>query len=190
VVPAGVADAAFSGNGIILVVTAAVVAALGADVEFWRMSGVWPVVELDWVPTAATVPSLRAVTPISSFKPLPGFGLLTVFKLVPSHCSTRVAVPEFCVPTAQTSFGEMAAIPESTLPKFLLSELELGRMLQLVPSHCSAVATGTGWVPGGVGSGTRTYVFPAAQTWVGDSAVTAKSLTPAFVFAADARLQV
>jgi hypothetical protein len=152
------------------------------------MSGVWPVVELTWEPTAATVPSLRAVTAASPLDTLPGFGLLTVFKLVPSHSSMRVA--ELSAPTAQTAFGETAAIPWSTLPRFLVPEFGLGKMLQVVPSQCSTAATGVGTLPGGVGEGTRVYVFPAAQTLVGDSAVTAKSVTPAFVFAADVRLQV
>jgi hypothetical protein len=40
---------------------------LGAGIPFCRMRGVSPVVELNCEPTAATVPSLRAVTPESEF---------------------------------------------------------------------------------------------------------------------------
>src|SRR5262249_13529526 len=82
---------------------------LGADAAFWRMSGVVPVVALPCPPTAATVPSLRAVTPESAFDRLPGLGLLTIFQLVPSQCSVRVSVS--FLPTAQMSLAETAAIP-------------------------------------------------------------------------------
>ena len=44
-----------------------------------------------WEPTATTVPSLRAVTPISELERVPGFGLLMIVQLVPSQCSVSVA---------------------------------------------------------------------------------------------------
>ena len=65
-------------------------AGLGTDATFCRMSGLKPFVALSWKPTAATVPSLRAVTPLSPLSKSPGLGLLMMLQLVPFHCSTRV----------------------------------------------------------------------------------------------------
>src|SRR5262249_35207542 len=90
-VPSGVAGAVSRRSGNVAASAAVVFQVLGADAASWRMSGVKPVVESSWKPTAAAVPSLRAVTPESLFSRLPGFGLWTVFQLVPSQCSVRVA---------------------------------------------------------------------------------------------------
>src|SRR5262249_33463464 len=87
---------------------------LGADAASCRMSGVKTNDEFSWEPTAATVPSLRAVTPARAFPRLPGFGLLTTLQLIPSQCSVRVECS--LVPTAQMSLAEMAAIPFNLLP--------------------------------------------------------------------------
>jgi len=38
-------------------------------------------------PTATTVPSLRAVTPLREFPPGPGFGLAMMLQLVPSRAA-------------------------------------------------------------------------------------------------------
>ena len=49
--------------------------------------------ELIVAPTATTVPSLRAVTPLRVFPPEPGFGLAMMLQLVPSQCSESGSVP-------------------------------------------------------------------------------------------------
>jgi hypothetical protein len=59
--------------------------------QFRRMSGTASNPWSCWKPTAATVPSLRAVAPNSPSEKLPGFGLLMIFQLVPSQRSVRVA---------------------------------------------------------------------------------------------------
>jgi hypothetical protein len=104
------------------------------------MSGVSSVPGLVWVPTATTVPSLRAVTPNSELDAVPGFGLRMIVQLVPSQCSVSVAkapVLSWSEPTAQMSLAEIAAIPSREL---LRAGLEVGfgleTMLQLVPSQC------------------------------------------------------
>jgi hypothetical protein len=73
------------------------------------MSGVSSVPWFVWEPTATTVPSLRAVTAASPLEAVPGSGLLTIVRVVPSQCSVKV---EWLLsPTAQMSSAEMAAIP-------------------------------------------------------------------------------
>ena len=97
-----------------------------------------------WPPTATTVPSLRAVTALSAFWSVPGFGLLMIVQLVPSQCSVSVAKPPVLSrsePTAQMSLAEIATIPFRKLSR---AGLEVGfgleTMLQLVPSQCSIAA--------------------------------------------------
>src|ERR1700681_3486640 len=81
------------------------------------------------LPTATTVPPLRAVTPNSS----PGLGLAMTLQLVPSQCSVTVpAAP----PTAHLSLAEKAPIPSRKLLPRVFG-FGLGTMLQLVPSQCS-----------------------------------------------------
>ena len=77
-------------------------------------------------PPAATVPSLRAVTPVRVRKS--GTGLVTMLQLVPFQFSIE-AEPK---PTAQMSLAETAAIP-SSIPLVLGFETTL----QLVPFQFS-----------------------------------------------------
>src|SRR5256886_15114965 len=60
------------------------------------------IVESSWKPTAATVPSLRAVTPESWFTTF-GLGLRMILQLVPSQCAINggVASQTWASPPAQ-----------------------------------------------------------------------------------------
>ena len=121
----------------VVAVGPAVAAAVwGADAAFCRMSGLKPFVALSWKPTAATVPSLRAVTAERPLAKSPGFGLLIMLQLVPFHCSTRVVeapVVEVPAPTAKMSLAEIAAIPFREVSEVV----GLATRLQLVPFQCS-----------------------------------------------------
>src|SRR6516164_5793204 len=103
----------------------AVVADAGAKVgEFDTMSALEPA-----LPTATTVPLLRAVAPKSS----PPDGLLMMLQLVPSQCSLNQPAS---LPTAQISLAEIVATPDRLLVTFGFG-FGLETMLQLVPSQCS-----------------------------------------------------
>ena len=111
--------------------------------QFCTMSGVGtPVLLFSWVPTATTVPSLRAVTAKSALVAVPGSGLLMIVQLVPSQCSINFAVPlvveKLPAPTAQMSLAEIAAIPYRAVSLVGTGfGFGLDTMLQLVPSQCS-----------------------------------------------------
>src|SRR5262249_15493462 len=153
-------------------------------IQFWRMSGSSKV-RKDWgmngstppllvaKPTATTVPSRRAVTPLNTSISAITFALETMLQLVPFQCSLSArSSPELAslnVPTAKMSCAEMAAMPTRPNDPGNLrpaSGLGLTMMAQLLPSKCSTSAV--------VGKG---YVFdvavPTAQTSVGEIAVTA-----------------
>jgi hypothetical protein len=91
--------------------------------------------EFSEVPTATTVPSLRAVTPSSAMTPL---GVATMLQLVQFHCSAAN-------PTAQMSLAEMAAIPSRRRVVRGFGS-GLGTTRKHVPSQCSINAAEP-WAP-------------------------------------------
>src|SRR5262249_14235620 len=142
----------------------AVVAALGADAAFCMIRPVEALL-VTWKPTATTVPSLRAVTPMRLLVAF-AFVLAMMLQLVPSQCSGSGCPLLPILPTAEMSLAEMAAIPVSPL---LLRELGFGfgvaTLVQLVPSQCTVAGTF-------VSSGSPVGAPPAPQTFVVESAVT------------------
>jgi hypothetical protein len=106
-------------------------------------------------PTATTVPSLSAVIPLKS-TPL---GVDRRLQLVPSQCSVKLP------PIAQMSLAETAAIPLNRLLRWFAGNgFIVGTTFQLEPFQCAIASNASGCSP---------LLEPAAQTLIGESAVTA-----------------